>query len=303
MFVNYKGSILGILRWQWKAVTLYAAASTAVVLLDKFLDIEFLYLPTMPLAVIGAALGIFTSFRTNSAYDRWWEGRKLWGLLINVSRHFCTEVISYVLNKGGPNHARGDRLVRRHVAYVHTLRCLLRKQDPLKDDKVLEHLLPDEVESLRGESNMTHAILQIQANELVALCDEEVIDEFRLQSLDTTIARLLDIQGGCERIKKTPFPAGYTIMAELLVKVFAFLLPLGLVMQLHWLTVPITVMVCLAFELISEVGRVLEDPFTTFYPALPLTAMSTTIETNLRQRLGDTELPEPEPIRPPGVLM
>ena len=88
-----------------------------------------------------------------------------------------------------------------------------------------------------------------------------------------------------------------------LVQLYAFLLPLCLVEALGWLAIPMTVLVCLSFELISEVGRSIEDPFTMFSPALPLSDLSTTIERNLRQRLGDKELPEPEPFRTPGILM
>lgn len=97
-------------------------------------------------------------------------------------------------------------------------------------------------------------------------------------------------------------PRGYGYFAERLIQAFGMLLPLGLVESLGWLSIPMNMLVCLAFYLISEVGRVLEDPFTMFWPALPLFALSKTIEINLRQRLGETDLPAmPQPVN--RVLM
>ena len=79
----------------------------------------------MPVAVVGGAIGIFVSFRTNSAYDRWWEGRKLWGQLVNSSRHFCSQVLVYLPpGPAGPSPLQVE-LIRRQIAYVHALRVLL----------------------------------------------------------------------------------------------------------------------------------------------------------------------------------
>ncbi len=303
MFVDYKGSVLGLLSWQWKSVSLFVLAATAVVAADKFvhIDLDPFRLPGLPLAVVGGAIGIFASFRTNSAYDRWWEGRKLWGRLVNTSRHLCTQVLAYLPPGGnGPSDTQRG-LVRRQIAYVHVLRCLLRQQDPFDDDDVAAFL--SEPARVKEESNLTHALLQQHADQLVALTDDGTLTELRMQSFDESIRALLDIQGGCERIKKTPFPRGYGFVLERLIQAYGLLLPLGLVDSLGWMTIPITGLVCLAFALISEIGRVLEDPFTTFWPALPLSALSKTIEVNLRQRLGETDLPPLPKPNERGILM
>ncbi len=305
MFVDYKGTVFGLLRWQWKPVTVFVAVSVAVVLADAHTALELgpFRLPALPLGVVGGAIGIFASFRTNSAYDRWWEGRKLWGRLVNTSRHFATQAIAYVGSKGGGHRDTAARLVHRQIAYVHVLRCLLRQQDPLKDEHVLGVMPAEERSAVAGQSNMTHALLHRHLNELVQLAEDGVIDDFRLQSFDDSVRALLDIQGGCERIKKTPFPRGYGFVLSRLILAYGVLLPLGLVESMGWMTVPITVLVCLAFALISEIGRVLEDPFTMFWPALPLSALSATIEVNLRERLGESDLPAiPQPDGR-GILM
>lgn len=311
MIVSNRGSVFGLLFWQWRNVLLFTIAAILVYTGYNYSGLVFqwngwkidLQLPGMPLAVVGAALGIFVSFRTNSAYDRWWEGRKLWGRLINSSRHFCTQVLSYVDSEGGRHRKEIEQIVRRHIAYVHVLRCGLRQQDSFADASVKEFLEPDEYESLKGSNNLNHALLQLQQDQLVRLADAGVIDHFRLQSMDRTIAALLDIQGGCERIKKTPMPRGYGFIAERLILVYGCMFPLAVVHQLGILVIPINVLVCLSFALISEAGRVLEDPFTMYYNGLPLSALSSTIELNLRQRLGETELPAMPTPDERGILM
>ena len=302
MMVSNKGSIFTLLAWQWKNTLIFSSAAAVVVLAHDVLGWSWLELPALPLGVVGGAIGIFVSFRTNSAYDRWWEGRKLWGRMINTSRHFSTQVIAYLKHADdGSASAHQRSLILRHVTYVHVLRCLLRRQDPFADADVMNHI--EDEPSLRAESNLTHALLQRQMDEITRLSEEEHFDEFRLSNMDLSVRALLDIQGGCERIKKTPMPRGYAFIAERLVQYFSLLFPLTVVDELGWITVPISLLVSMAFALISEAGRVLEDPFNTYYNALPLMAISRMIEVNTRTRLGDTDLPPLLTPDPKGILM
>ncbi len=288
---------LRILFWQWKAALFFAGSAATVVAVHRYLW-PVLQLPSFPLAVVGGAIGIFVSFRSNAGYDRWWEGRKLWGSLVNASRMLATQMLTY-----SADEAVAKEVIRRHIAYVHMLRCVLRGQSISADSDVRAFLSEQELTFYSLQSSPTHALLQRQFEQIVALNDAAHIDHFRLQRLDETVSRFLDIQGGCERIQKTTFPPGYGFVAERLIQALGVLLPLGLVEQLGWFTVPISLLICLAFRMIGEVGRSLENPFTTFWPALPLGALSKTIEINLRQRLGEVDLPSaPQPDKR-GVLM
>ena len=131
----------------------------------------------------------------------------------------------------------------------------------------------------------------------------DALAELRLHAMDTSVAALVDVQGGCERIKKTPFPRAYGYIAERLILAFGVMLPFAMVKPMGWLTVPVNLLVCGAFAMISEVGRVLEDPFTMFWNGLPLTAMSTTVEVNLLQRIGGADVPRIPTPDERGVLM
>jgi putative membrane protein len=277
-----------VFLWQWKFTLMFLLGGLGVTASVELLGLDFLELPTLPLAVVGAALGIFVSFRTNQAYDRWWEGRKLWGRMINESRHWASQSTKYV-----DDAEKSRQLVHRHAAYVHALRTLLRKQDPFDDEEFTARIeaVGDDIETLRKETNLTHALLDRQLGDLTELNRSGALDDFRLQSMDGTLRELINIQGGCERIKKTPMPPLYGLLANRLVQFYAVLFPLAVVGTLGWWTIPVSLLVCTAFSLIAEAGRVLEDPFTMFLNGLPLSSISRMIEVNCRQRLGETDLP------------
>jgi putative membrane protein len=304
MMVSNRGSLLGLVRWQQHSVVLFAATAGLVVALRELLGWEWLAIPAVPVAVIGGALGIFVSFRTNAAYARWWEGRQLWGRLINLSRMFVSQVTTYLpRGEDGAESPLSRELVLRHVLYVHVLRCLLRDQDPWSDEDVRRFSTEAQRAALAKETNATHALLHAQLEAVTREADEGRLTPLRLDALDRTIGGLLDVQGGCERIKRTPMPRGYGFFADQLVRLFGILFPLAIVDELWILVIPLNVLVCLSFMMISEVGRVLEDPFTMFWNGLPLSALSRTIESNLRQRIGERDvLPMLKPDAD-GILM
>jgi putative membrane protein len=300
MFVaNYRGNVLGLLAWQWRNALLFVAAALVAAVVHHYAGSYFPKISALPIATMGGAVGIFVSFRTNSSYQRWWEGRQLWGRLINTSRHFATQALVYLRDR--PEQARA--LVRRQIAYTHVLRCGLRDQDALADADVQAFLSPEEAAALKGESNRGHVLLHMQMEELARLAKEGVIDPVTLRSFDESVRAFLDVQGGCERIKKTPFPRGYVYISDRLIMAFGVLLPWTLLQDMGLWALPLSVLVCFALALIGEAGRVLEDPFTMFWPALPLSALAKTIEINLRQRLGDQDVP-PLPVPTArGILM
>jgi putative membrane protein len=186
-------------------------------------------------------------------------------------------------------------LVKRHIAYVHALRVALRDEDASKDT-ALHAFLNGEV--IAGQRNVPYAILREQYQAIAAL----PLDNIQRASLYASLLAIQDAQGGSERIKRTPMPRGYGFIAERLMMFYALLFPLGIT-EIHWFAIPIATLVCLCFALISEAGRVLEDPFNTFYNGLPLFALSKTIEINLRQALGEREVEAPPTPDARGILL
>ena len=294
MFLNsaqhpYKISLRHMLfTWQRSAALFFIGGATLVATLYEYSPyLKELDIPSFPLSVIGGALGIFVSFRTNSAYQRWWEGRKLWGRMINTSRHICAQAIAY----HKPGVAR--EVVHRHIAYVHALRCGLRDEAPHEDQHYQRATTEETRTPLIGSTNVNHALLIQQMKRFVQSNREGTITDFHLSDLEESVRHLLDIQGGLERIKKTPFPPAYGFLGTTLTRIFSILLPLGLVKVVGFWVIPLNLLICMTFQMINEVGRVLENPFLNIWPALALSSMSLTIERNLREALQE-ELPPAE---------
>lgn len=293
-------------------LTFLGAAVVAWVLVDG-LGWTWLAMPALPLSVVGVALAIFLGFRTNSAYDRYWEARKLWGRMVNVSRHFTHQVEAYVhpppkATKAVQAEAAAlaAELIGRQAVYVHALRCHCRTQSVLDDIEVQRLADGSELEALRGSTNMPATLIGRQHTRLAEAARDKWITPQQLESFDTSLHEMLNVQGGCERILKTPIPVAYVYFSRRLVILFGCALPLGFVESAGWYTLIVAPVAAMFFFFIDTIGRLIENPFSTGFYGLPLSALSITIEQNIRQHLpGDPELPPSvQPAGPTGhVLM
>ena len=252
-------------------------------------------------AMLGTALSILLGFRTASAYDRWWEARKIWGAIVNDSRTFARQVLMFLFREDGePSAELHTELVYRQIAWNYALSRSLRGQDPLVGADQL--LLPEEIAALRPQDNVPNALLQTQGDRLQAVHRQGLLDRFFLVSIEDTLKRLTDHMGMCERIKNTVFPGHYSFFVSKTLVVFYFLLPSGLVPYLGWLTIPVALVIYVLFMMIEEASVYLQDPFENRGTDTPMKAISRTIEINLRQQLGETVLPgKIQPVD--GVLM
>lgn len=249
-------------------------------------------LTTAPFTIVGLPLGIFLGFRNNTAYDRFWEGRKLWGALVNTSRSFTRQIITLVdapAELESEGRAFEQRLVRMLVAYVHALKLHLRELPP-KD--TLEKILPqEEVERVVDDENVPLALLQRMGDLFVEARRKKWIDPFHVPVLDSSLTSLTDIQGACERIKNTPIPYSYTVLIHRIVAGYCVLLPFGLMETIKWATPAVVLVISYCFFGLDSIGDEIEQPFGFDTNDLPLDSISNTIERNLRKRINDP-LPE-----------
>jgi putative membrane protein len=249
-------------------------------------------------ALLGTAISILLGFRTNSAYDRWWEARKVWGAIVNDARTLARQVLAYAT--GADADALHREIVHRQIAWCHALRHSLRGEEPSADLKNL--LSEQEVGALRSIDNRPLAILQTQTNRLADARQRGLIDRLMLLPIEGTLKRFSDHMGQCERIKTTVFPTLYSSFLSVNIWLFFVLLPASLAPHIGWLAVPVAFLVSLVFEMIEAIGRTLENPFENGPMDTPMTAICRTIEINLREQLGETELPPRlEPVN--GILM
>jgi putative membrane protein len=279
-----------VLARVWIRLLVVFGVAVVVTVLDHYSAYQVVHLTPTPFALTGLALSIFLGFRNNTSYDRFWEGRKLWGGMVNYSRTITRQILT-LIRPADKDRAR--ELVYRVIAYVHCLRLHLR-DDP--DHRELAALLPaEEVEALDAEWNRPAYLLQRLGDRFRELHEQERIHPMHLPQLDDSLTAMTNIQGGCERIKSTPIPFSYNVLMHQIVAVYCFALPFGLVEVVGVFTPVVVLLIAHAFFGLDAVGEQIEDPFGLDANDLPLNGLCNTIERNLRQRLGETDLP-PVPV-------
>jgi ion channel-forming bestrophin family protein len=260
----------------------------------------------LPLASFGTVIGIIVGFRNGSAYGRWWEARTLWGSIVNRSRTLARQIVTTISpgaaatpDEQAQVAALQRTLVLYQVAFVHALRQQLRKLDPVP---AVASLVPDQDPAeMAREKNLSLALQQRMSEMFVSARRRGWLDEWQWQAIDQSMASLMDAQGGAERIKNTPMPKQFDFFPRLFVDIYCLMLPIGIVPSLGWYTPMGSTLVGFVFLALEKIGRDLEEPFENRIHDISMTAITTTIEINLRQMLGETELPPPaEPVD--GIL-
>ncbi|MFW2850793.1 bestrophin family protein [Sphingomonas sp. TX0543] len=252
--------------------------------------------PSLPLTLFGSALALFLGFRSNSAYQRWWEGRVLWGAMINASRSLSRQARNF-LNFPEAHDLRRT-IVLRQLAYVNALRCQLRRQ-PV-DGEVLRFLSKGEAEPALARVNIANGLLDGTGRRIDDARRRGWIDTILQSRLEATLVDIANAQGGMERLKNTPLPTQYRFMPTLFAHVFCVLLPIGLVESLGFATPLGSTVAGLMFLAVLRIGDDLVDPFSNTVHDVPLSAMCRTIEIDLLQSLGDEA---PAPLAPErGIL-
>ncbi|GAA4363602.1 bestrophin family ion channel [Hymenobacter saemangeumensis] len=316
-----------ILQFAWRNLIGFTFWSLLVTgcycyLLPRGIDIR---LPFLPLSTIGIAVAFYMGFKNSQSYDRFWEARKTWGGIVNNSRTWASQVSGYVSNHFNPSApltaaALKDKhreLIYRQLAWLNALRLQLRRTTihdrhnisyvphvQLSDGKPGEPLvstfLPDnECRQVMSQGSPPAQLLHRQSLALQQLFDAGLLDSFRHLDLMQTIRECYNLQGACERIKNTPFPRQYAYFSTIFVWIFILLLPFGLVGEFSklgtggstWLAVPFSVLISWIFATIEVVGDNSEDPFENYVNDVPMTAICRNIEIDLREMLGETDLP------------
>jgi len=252
--------------------------------------------PALPLTIFGSALALFLGFRANSTYQRWWEGRVLWGQMINASRNLVRLSVSML--SAPDTAALGRAIALRQIAYVNVLRCQLRR---LPVATALQPPLDaDEVAAVSTRTNVANGLLDITGRSVEQARREGWIDSIQQASVERILVDIANAQGGMERLKNTPLPYQYRFYPNLFTRLFCVLLPIGLVETLQYATPVGSTVAGLMFLAVLKIGDELVDPFANTIHDLPVDAMCRTVEIDALQAIGE---PAPEPMQPvDGVL-
>lgn len=284
MYIKKNFGLKSILRFSGGHIIWIALWAIIVAVLFKYTPLKaWLFIPWLPLSVIGTAVAFYVGFKNNSAYDRLWEARKIWGAIVNSSRTWGATTKAFVSNQFTSENlletelnAHHKKLIYRHIGWLYALRSQLliptswehinqgwpiryttkRRminfgvgllKDNISETQLHRFLPEDEYERLVSYENTATQIIDQQSQDLKKLREKELIDDFRHMELQNLLADFYTFQGQCERIKKFPLPRQYGSMSLVFVGIFIFLLPLGMVSE---------------FAKLGEFGVWLSIPFT-----------------------------------------
>ncbi|MBN3872205.1 MAG: bestrophin family ion channel [Nostoc sp.] len=220
-------------------------------------------------------------FRTNTAHDRFWEGRQLWGSLVNTSRNLTRGIWIIIKEKTPQDRVEKEAILRLVTAFAVAMKLHLRSV-PL--DTQLASLMSEK--QYFQLQNTNHPPLQIAywiGDYLQYQHDRNCLNVYQLTTLHNCVDDLVDILGGCERILKTPLPLIYTIKLRQLLLIFCLILPLEIVSLLNWWTGIAMAFVSFTLLSIEQIGSEIEEPFGFDPNDLPLNAICTTISNNVEE--------------------
>jgi putative membrane protein len=292
-FLLLRGSILPNI-WRKLAVTIIVAV--LVTLMHGSLYHFKIKLTTIPFTLMGLALAIFLGFRNSASYERYWEGRKLWGALATSNRNLLRQTYMFLhpLDANNTEDAKNLSLFRRKIiyssiAFVHALRHQLR-EEPW--DKDVEHLLTkDCLSSIRQLQNPAAGILQSIGMDIQECIQAKWLKATLAAEIDRSLCQMTEVLGSCERIKNTPIPFSYSVLLHRTVYVYCYLLPFGLIDSIGLMTPVVVGVVAYTFFGLDAIGDEIEEPFGLTPNDLPLTALSFGIEISAREMIGDIDLP------------
>ena len=230
-------------------------------------------------SLLGIVLGLFLVFRTNSAYDRWWEGRKLWGLMVNNTRNLSHKLTAFLSREDKDNREYFVRMIPNFViSSKEHLRQGVRINDldPAGDD------FGARMENVRHIPNRISSMMYERINDLYK---KNVLTGDQLFLLDKELKEFSDILGGCERIRNTPIPYSYSMYLKKFIFIYIITLPFGFVTSMGYLTIAVVILISFVILSVELIAEEIEDPFGRDINDLPTDELAIKIKENVREIL------------------
>lgn len=326
MHAGRRYSLRKTLLWTSKYIIAFTLWATIVVALYVFAEITWIGIPWLPIALVGTAVAFYLGFKNNSSYDRLWEARKIWGGIVNSSRTWGIMARDFVTNDEASNpksegelHKIHSQLIHRHIAWLYALTYQLRELKPWEHNdaksmrnresfdtdpkperynSLQQYINQEDFDYINSKKNRAAQLISLQSKQLKDLKSQGFIDSFRHMEMERLLETFYTLQGKSERIKNFPFPRQYASVNVFFVWLFIFLLPLGMVNEFDkiggcfiWLSIPFSAIVSWVFHTMEMIGDFSENPFEGLFNDVPITALSRTIEIDLREMLEEQDLP------------
>lgn len=261
----------------WKKVLVACLYACFISLLSIF--IPSLSLSISPFEYAGVIMGLILVFRVNAGYDRWWEARKLWGNVVNCSRNLAIVITSYI---NSSNKGELDKIIGLIAAMPYIMKNNLRG-NPSREE--VKHLLSDttyvQLQQCQHGPNFISSKL---ASMLSLMQQNGKLDQFSFLKAEELRETILDCQGACERILKTPMPFVMAIKSRRFILLFMIILPIALVNYSAYINPIIVTLVAYALFSLDQIGVELQNPFSIDNLShLPLNDICNTIENNVME--------------------
>jgi putative membrane protein len=285
---------------------------------------KWLAIPWVPIALIGTAAAFIVGFRNTQTYNRLWEARQIYGSMVNTSRSFglvARDSVDGDIGKEALSKIHQE-IIYRHIAWLTAMRFQLRESrtweniknkksnleysrlykvdewDNKLEDSLRPYLSVKEYEYVLSKKNRATHIISLQSAHFKRLKEQGLLDPFSCIELENLLINLYEQQGKCERIKNFPYPRQFATINQMFIRLFVSLIPFGILNEFQklgdwmiWLTIPFSVIVAWIFMTMERIGESTENPFEGGANDVPITAMSRTIEIDLREMLDEQDLP------------
>ncbi|HUM53026.1 MAG TPA: bestrophin family ion channel [Chitinophagales bacterium] len=290
----------------------------------EVLGLKWISIPWVVVALLGTATAFIAGFRNTQTYNRTWEARQIWGSILNNSRAFGTMSRDFFNNS-----SITKELVYRHFAWLTALRYQMRdsrawetsskvynkeyqqfyaipERETTLESELAKYLSDEELNYILSTKNRAAQLLSLQSKTIKHLFENKEIDSIQFIEMQKMIRDLFDQQGKSERIKNFPYPRQFATINSLFIKIFCILLPFGMLKEFDklndtvegfmkgnmvWLVIPFSILISWIYTSLEQVGESTENPFEGSANDVPISQMSRTIEIDMREMLGETDLP------------
>ncbi len=326
MHAGRQYSLTEFLTWTRRDIFWLAIVSSAPATLYEVWGWTWIAIPWVPIALVGTAAAFIVGFRNNATYSRTWEARQIWGAIVNNSRSWGMMVRNYLpmehtISNGQTIMEVHRQLIYRHIAWLTALRYQLRtprewetmnlsenqkysqlyqtpeKLNPLEDELKI-YLSDSDYKYVIGKTNRAVHLVNMQSEHIKELLKEGWLDNYTFVDMQKLLQSFFDEQGKSERIKNFPYPRQFASINLFFIRLFVILVPFGMLNEfsklgehMAWLSIPASLLVTWVFSSMEKVGEATENPFMGGPNDVPISALSRTIEIDLREMLNETDIP------------
>jgi putative membrane protein len=284
----------------------------------------WIVVPWQVVALLGTATAFIVGFKNSQTYNRTWEARTVWGAAMSASRTWALMCRDYIEDQG-----EAKVLIYRHFAWLTTLRYQLRaskswealdksynkewkrfytipEKEVSLEEELAKYIPREEINALLSKNNKAVQLLSLQSLHLKRLHEQGQVELFKFLQMHEALREFSAHQGKSERIKNFPYPRQYATINNLFVKLFCILLPFALLGEFDslsaevtglwkknmvWLVIPFSVLISWVYTSLEQVGEGTENPFEGNANDVPISQMSRTVEIDIREMLGERDLP------------